>query len=223
MKKIIAYSSETYLLNVEDVLKLKKSDVYFDNGKVCILLGDKDKEINDTLLSGHGLLKKAQKNGEKFVFTNVAYYTLPSYLSMFVNLIKPLKRKYYGVGTEIYRTLLSDLDKRNLSRGERNSQNAYQWTKGKAWSFSEEERKKRYENLYNSIKEKGYDYNYPMHILLNRAMGVKDQILQGHHRIGICKELGVDEVSVRFWYSPKSPNFMKIINNFVVKIKRKKP
>ena len=46
--------------------------------------------------------------------------------------------------------------------------------------------------------------------MLNRKFGVKDQLLQGHHRIGICKALNVNEVSISFWAVPRSFGFFKL-------------
>jgi hypothetical protein len=53
-----------------------------------------------------------------------------------------------------------------------------------------------------------------MIVMINRKFGVKDQILQGHHRIGICKEVGIKEVNICFWTAPIS---FKIFNLFVKK------
>ena len=97
----------------------------------------------------------------------------------------------------------------NLQRGVRNRENAYQWT-NKRWKMSNEEAQKRYNDLYNSIKENGYDEDSPMIVMLNRKFGIKDQILQGHHRIGICQELDVKEVNICFWATPKSFEFLKL-------------
>lgn len=219
MKKFMAYSSEIYLLKIDDVLMLDKAEEYSTVSKeVVILLGNDEKNISDKLLSGYDFLKNAKQQKEKYIKVKIAYYSMPSILALFINLIKPIKRKYYVTGTGIYGSLLKDIEDKNLTRGVRNASNAYQWT-GK-WAISEEKRKERYTSLYNSIKEKGYDHNSPMLILLNRSLGVKDQLLQGHHRISICKEVGVEEISVKFWSSPKSPNFMRAINSFITTIKR---
>ena len=68
--------------------------------------------------------------------------------------------------------------------------------------------------MYNSLKTHGYSEKSPMIVMINRKFGVKDQILQGHHRIGICKEVGIKEVNICFWTSPIS---LKIFNLFVKK------
>ena len=109
----------------------------------------------------------------------------------------------------VYTTTLACLLQNRITRGERNEANAYLWT-NKKWQISREEAHKRYTELYNSIKEKGYDAKSPMLVMLNRKFGVKDQLLQGHHRIGICRSLEVKEVTVSFWAVPRSFSFMKL-------------
>ncbi|MDR1694633.1 MAG: hypothetical protein LBR70_05555 [Lactobacillaceae bacterium] len=220
MKNKLAYSSEIYLLKIDEILKLENAGNYFGEDGVVILLGDNNKGIPDTLYSGRKVLDAADKSKEKFVEARIAYKDMSDFFAFFVNLIKPLKRKHYVVGSGIYWTMLKDVENKNITRGMRNAQNAYQWSKGKAWSFSEAERKSRYDKLYNSLKEKGYDYNNPILVLLNRKFGVRDQVLQGHHRMGICREVGIEEVSIRFWASPKSPDFMKLVDKFVSNLKR---
>ena len=75
--------------------------------------------------------------------------------------------------------------------------------------MSREEAQQKYEDLYNSLKKNGYDKRSPMFVMLNRKLGVKDQILQGHHRIGICKEIGLKTVNIAFWTAPKAFDFLK--------------
>ena len=45
---------------------------------------------------------------------------------------------------------------------------------------------------------------YPMFVGLNRHWGYKDQLLQGHHRLVICKDLNIEDVSISFWTYPQS-------------------
>lgn len=218
MKKKIVYSSEIYLLSIADVAKLESSCEYFDGDDVVVLIGDYHKGIKDTLLSGKENLERAKEKGIDYVSVKLAYYSVHPAIGFFINLIKPIKRKFYAHGSEIYGALFSDVESKDLTRGVRNAENAYQWT-GK-WAISKEEAEKRYKELYDSIKKNGYDHNSPMLILLNRRFGVGDQFLQGHHRMTICKELGIKDVSLLFWTSPKSPSFMKAINYIVTKIRK---
>ena len=88
--------------------------------------------------------------------------------------------------------------------------------------MSEEERSKRYHNLYHSLKVNGYNDNSPIFVMFNRSLGVRDQLFQGHHRLNICEELGIKELTVTFWTSVTAPRFMKIFDYIVAKIKGQK-
>ena len=177
--------------------------------EITVLL-NADKEVvpaADVLLSGAETVSAAA-DGD-FLPVRFAYRSYPAWQAFFINLIKPVKRKFYSVFPSTYTTTLACLLANNITRGERNEQNAYQWT-NKKWQISREEAHRRYSDLYNSIKANGYDAKSPMLVMLNRKFGVKDQLLQGHHRIGICKALNVNEVSISFWAVPRSFGFFKL-------------
>ena len=201
MKKHVVYSSIKYLLNVDDLTNLNKSERYYESDEVIIMLGD-DKNPKDTLLSGENIIAECKHKNVKYVLCKVAYYSCNPFFAFLIHLFKPIKRKSVLKGYGVYRTTLSYILEHNLTRGVRNRANAYQ-LKNKKWYIPEEDRIKRYDQLYNSLK-KGYNFKYPMLVGLNRHMGFKDQILQGHHRIGICQELKIEEVSISFWAFPKS-------------------
>ncbi len=206
----IALSSEIYQIKADELKNLPREISTDIKGEEVILLLDEKGE--DKIISGQEKVEQAEKD---FLPVRMAYKSYNPFQSFLINLIKPIKRKFYRVFPSIYTTTLTCLLANNITRGERNEANAYQWT-NKKWQISREEAQKRYHDLYDSIKANGYDRKSPMLIMLNRKLGVKDQILQGHHRIGICKSLGVEEVNVSFWAVPKSFEFMKLL------IKRKK-
>ncbi len=210
--KHIALSSEIYQIRAAELQALpieSETRQISDTEEIIILLDEKGE---DKLIAGKEKVKSATA---EFLPVRMAYHTYPAFQAFFINLIKPIKRKFYKVFPKAYTTTLACILENDVMRGERNEANAYQWT-NKKWQISREEAQKRYHDLYNSIKEHGYDKKSPMLIMLNRKFGVKDQILQGHHRIGICKSLNVKEVSISFWAVPKSFEFMKLL------IKRKK-
>jgi hypothetical protein len=60
------------------------------------------------------------------------------------------------------------------------------------------ERQKRWDDLRDSIRLKGFDPRKPILIMLNRKNGNRDQIVQGHHRLAIAIDLQLREVPVRF-------------------------
>ncbi len=206
MKKL-ASSSEIYLIKAQELQALPQKVAPkfqpFAEGEITLLLDEKG---GDSLISGYEQVVAAA--GDAFLPVRLAYCTCAPWLAFFINLIKPVKRRFYAKFPSAYTTTLACLLQNNISRGERNAQNAYQWS-NKKWQITPEEAHKRYSELSQSIKANGYDAKSPMLIMLNRKFGVKDQILQGHHRIGICKELGVKEVTVSFWAVPRSFSLLK--------------
>lgn len=210
MGKILAKSSEIYLIKAAELKKLPAS--LPENASMPVLAG----ETIAVLLNG-GQPDKLLKGGEQvaaaadgdFLPVRFVYESYKPWQAFLIDLIKPVKRKFYRVFPSVYTTTLPSLLQNSITRGERNEQNAYQWT-NKKWQISRKEAHRRYADLYNSIKNKGYDAKSPMLIMLNRKFGVKDQLLQGHHRIGICKSLNVKEVSISFWAVPRSFGFMKM-------------
>lgn len=91
-----------------------------------------DKEVvpaADVLLSGAETVSAAA-DGD-FLPVRFAYRSYPAWQAFFINLIKPVKRKFYSVFPSTYTTTLACLLANNITRGERNEQNAYQWTNKK--------------------------------------------------------------------------------------------
>ena len=58
-------------------------------------------------------------------------------------------------------------------------------------------REERYDTLYESIKMDGFNEEFPILIMLRRENNV-DMIFEGHHRLNIAIELGLETVPVRF-------------------------
>ena len=204
--KVLCFSSNYYYIKASNLLELENISIEkcsnMDDVEAVIYVDEKDCK----LCFGRELL--ANKNNDDFIKTRIAYHSYPSFIGFFITLIKPLKRKLYVRNNRSFRVKFDELLKANLTRGERNRDNAYQWS-NKKWQISAEEAKKRYNDLYDSLKNKGYDEKSPMIVMINRKFGVKDQILQGHHRIGICKEVGIDEVNICFWTAPISFSIFK--------------
>jgi len=59
------------------------------------------------------------------------------------------------------------------------------------------QKEERYDQLKESIKKGGFNEEYPILIMLRREGG-EDQIYEGHHRLNIAIELGLETVPVRF-------------------------
>lgn len=202
LKKYLVSASNAYLLDVGTLSNLEKAPQYREDVAEVTLMLSSDPQQPDKLLSGMDVLRNCRQNGVEFVKTRVMYYSCHPLLGFFLQLIKPIKRNSVTAGASVYKTKLSDLLQLQLTRGIRNRENAYQ-LRNKKWKIPPEEQKKRFEELYRSLKN-GYNFQYPLFIGLNRQMGFKDQILQGHHRIGICQELGIEDVSISFWTYPRS-------------------
>lgn len=204
MKQYLTCSSDTYLLKVDDLLKLPKAEKYAENKCITVLLSGKSGHA-DYLLSGDESLQQLHRQGQTFCEVKIAYYSYNPFIGFLLQLFKPVKRKHIKIGTNIYKTKLSHLIEHNLPRGIRNRENAY-CLKNKKWQIPLEERIKKYNELYASLQN-GYDFNHPLFVGLNRQIGFKDKLVDGHHRIGICQELGIDEISISFWTYP--PSFLK--------------
>ena len=202
----LAFSSEVYYIKSQELKELEKLSGY-ENVKaseVVILL---DEENGNKVIANSHILESV--SDDEFVKTRVAYRSFNPLAGFFITLIKPIKRKFYTQNKQSFTVLFDKLLEAKLTRGERNRENAYQWT-NKKWQISKEEANKRFNSLYNSLKKNGYDKRSPMFVMLNRKLGVKDQILQGHHRIGICKEIGLKTVNIAFWTAPKAFDILKI-------------
>ena len=63
--------------------------------------------------------------------------------------------------------------------------------------LTREEREARYDELKESIETCGFNEEYPILIMLRREGG-EDRIFEGHHRLNIAIELGLETVPVRF-------------------------
>lgn len=152
MKKL-ALSSEIYLIKASELKRLPRAAEINGNisgtlaasaapqafsREITVLLNadtaaaSGDKEVvpaADVLLSGAETVSAAA-DGD-FLPVRFAYRSYPAWQAFFINLIKPVKRKFYSVFPSTYTTTLACLLANNITRGERNEQNAYQWTNKK--------------------------------------------------------------------------------------------
>ena len=63
--------------------------------------------------------------------------------------------------------------------------------------LTREQKEERYDTLYESIEKDGFNEEFPIVVMLRRENNA-DQIFQGHHRLNIAIELGLETVPVRF-------------------------
>ncbi len=78
----------------------------------------------------------------------------------------------------------------------RHRDNAYDG-KEETKDLTREEKEARYDTLKESIKNEGFNEEFPILIMLRRENNA-DQIFEGHHRLNIAIELGLETVPVRF-------------------------
>lgn len=200
---MLAFSSDLYFIKTAELKALPKAENAEETGEIVLFL---NREKGDSLLSGKDIVDSAK---EAFLPVRLAYQSYPKHKSFFINLLKKIKRKHYIVSPRVYTVLLKCLYDNHVLRGLRTAENAYKLT-NKRWQMSAEERQKRWDDLYNSLKTNGFNPEDPVILVANRSLGVKDQIFQGHHRLSICKELGIDEVCVSFWAVHRSFDWLKL-------------
>ena len=88
------------------------------------------------------------------------------------------------------------LERRGAGGVGRHRDNAYDG-KEETKELSRAQKEERYDELKESIRVNGFDKDYPILIMLRREGG-EDKIFEGHHRLNIAIELGLETVPVRF-------------------------
>ena len=223
----LCFSSETYILDINDVTVLKDCDSVIANIKsddIVILMGDMDQNIPDTLLCGRENINKAIANNKEYVAAKIAFISKIKKYDIFTQFIKKLRGKYKIWSSNIYHTNPEFIRKMKIERSFRTKENAFNFT-NPLYRSSEDERIKRYEKLCESIKN-GYDDNFPIDIMLLRMLGVKDNVNNGHHRMAVALEHGIKRISVRFSAVGQAPRIlhplMKVVADIAIRIKQKK-
>lgn len=209
MTNRIGYSSELYEIDPADLLLLPDSP---DNLTQCqdeiiVLLGNKDLGRKDTLIRGRNKVKSALNNGISYIPVRFAFQsTIPdwNWLPLF---IKKFRYPYKFFSTNIYHLRASRIRELKLERGIRTKANAYAIT-NKKWAIPEAQRIQKYNQLLSSLKN-GFDDNYPISIMLCRKYGCKDCVDNGHHRLGICIEAGIDRIATNFIAAGSLPHFLQ--------------
>ena len=110
-----------------------------------------------------------------------------------------MRRDYSVESSEIYMINPQHLRDLGLELIPRTRENAFKSDKNRR-RLSDEERAKLYDELKDKIHREGFRQEYPIMVMLRRKDDAEDRILQGHHRLSIAIELGLDVVPVRFVY-----------------------
>ena len=78
----------------------------------------------------------------------------------------------------------------------RTRDNAYEGKEEtRGWTY--EQRVERYDILKESIEKEGFKEEFPIIVMLRREGG-QDKLFEGHHRLNIAIELGLETVPVKF-------------------------
>lgn len=204
MQPDFGLSSETYHVHHESLAHLPQRDFSFIaehlDCDAVVLLACEANQNEDCII----YLKQGANLSQERLRTRFAFQTEGFFFNFFGSFIKKIRSRRQNFSSQNYRILLSDITANALERNIKTPETAYNWT-SRRWKLDEDKRQERYSKLENSFKDSGYDFNFPMHIMLCRSMGVKDKLNQGHHRIMFCKIYNIDEVSTKFISSAYMP------------------
>ena len=222
----ICYSSEVYGLAVEDIASLPDSSVVPENmpdDKVILLIGKRRLWSNDTpveqdtLLKGRAVVNEAVARGESYIPVRIAFESRVRSYDIISPIIRSLRYKYTLFSSNIYHIRPQEIRDKKLERNLRTAENAYKFSNPK-YQMNEEERRETYDNLVKSMSQKGYDDNFPIDIMLCRNMGIQDTLNQGHHRMSVALECGIERISVEFCAAGQSPKFLHPFFYWIAKI-----
>ncbi len=212
----LCFSSETYTIDLNDIVVLEDSRVTCGKippGEVVVLIGGKD-----SLLAGRDLAEAAIGKNLRSIPVRIAFAPKMRPYDFISHFIRPLRLKYRFYSSNIYHVDPKEIRAMQLERNIRTGRNAYAFTNRKYY-FPPEERVDRYEKLRMSMKN-GYDDRYPMDIMLLRTLGAQDTLNQGHHRIGIAIECGLERVAVTFSACGGAPEWVRPLFRRMARIKR---
>ena len=102
--------------------------------------------------------------------------------------------KVYHISPIYLRNLRVEVSGGRRRRRERD--NAYDG-KDEVKGWTREQKEERYDTLKESIKKDGFKEEFPIIIMLRRENN-EDKLFEGHHRLNISIELGLETVPVRF-------------------------
>lgn len=201
-------SSELYLIEPQDITALPDSTAPFAQEKlkdeIVVLIGNSSKGETDKLVKGRERIASAIAKGEEHIEVRFAFKpNMPLLLRPFC-VIKQIRKRYHYTSSNIYHTTASRLRAMGIERAVRTIDNAYQFSNPK-WRRTEQERKNRYMELAESMTANGYSDEQPMGIMLCRSFGVLDSLDQGHHRMAICLDCGIERVAFELFAAAKAP------------------
>ncbi len=207
----------TYLLKIDDLLALPdcSDNEKHQKGMAAILIGNQKTGVSDCLLSSREELLKLREK-QDYVETQIYFYPVIHSWNLLFLLIGKLRKRFKTHGTHCYHMSPQDIKAKNVIRCIRTRENAYQFTQ---CDIPTEERYRLYEELEQDIVENGWREECgPLSIMLCRSLSYKDSLDNGNHRINICLEHNIPEVTVSFCYAGKAPSFLIKLFETVEKI-----
>ena len=110
--------------------------------------------------------------------------------------------KVYHMSPVYLRNLRVEVSGGRRMRRERD--NAYDG-KEEVKGWTREQKERRYDTLKESIRQEGFNEEFPIVIMLRRENN-EDKLFEGHHRLNIAIELGLATIPVRFMEWEKEYN-----------------
>lgn len=197
----------TYSLKIDDLLVLPDGPRFagksFEN--VAILLGNAKKGKVDCLLSSREKLVELQKR-QDYVETEIYFQPVISSWNLLLLFIGKLRKRFKVQGTNSYHIRPEEIKEKGLIRCVRTRENAYKFTQ---YYIPDEKRHELYDDLEKKIIQNGWDPKQSdLSIMLCRSFSYFDSLDDGNHRVNICLEHKVPEVTVKFRYAGKLPTFI---------------
>lgn len=209
MKLYTFLSSEVYHLDPKDVNDLPDTQgvvpIKGMDGQVVILLGNGKKQIEDSLYQGRAVVLQSIENKTDYIPVRIAFHRVTPWFDCLTPFCKKVRKHFYTYGTHIYHMDALEIRKKGLERKIRTPENAYDFSK---WHLPQEQRDKQFNELKNSLSEKGFDDSHPLEIMLCRTLGIQDTLQQGHHRMMFCLDMGIRRVAVRFMAVSHAPGWL---------------
>ena len=221
MRYYTALSSEVYMLDPRDLVELGDAPSgasMIKSNKVVILIGDERVKVDDVLYQGRDVVEKAIADGVEYIPVRIAFYTRTPWFNVISSFIKGVRKHYFGYSMRAYHTTVEYIAGLKIERSIRTMENAYTFSRQRKWVVGGNFKDEWFERMKKSFQENGYDDKYPMDIMLRRALGVKDNLHQGHHRMMFSREYGVDRVAIRFMAAGHLPSWLMPVFEFFVRL-----
>jgi len=215
----LGLSSEIYPLATEDLLTLPDSDkdTFPFSDSIVVLIGDEKKGTPDVLLKGRQEIEKAVAENLPYVPVRFAFESRTAKYDILSPLVRSLRYKYKSFSGNIYHIDPMAIRKLKIERNFRTRENAYKFTK-KKYRIAKNTRRDMYEELYSSMKQKGFDDRYPIDIMLCRSLGVQDTVDQGHHRMSVAIDCKLSRIAIRFGAAGQAPAILRPLFRLIAKL-----